>query len=105
MGYRAKRIDANQNEIVKALRDNGASVLILSMVGKGCPDILMGYGGRNYLIEIKNGTLPLSAQKLTPLESQFVKDWKGQTCVIRSVEDALSFLNNYAKRIYQNGNF
>ena len=47
---RAAKIDANQNEIVDALRKAGCSVQILSSVGKGCPDILVGRGGRNYLL-------------------------------------------------------
>lgn len=36
----AKRIDENQPRIVANLRRIGATVQVLSMVGKGCPDIL-----------------------------------------------------------------
>lgn len=51
----ARRIDENQPEIVKTFRQLGASVLILSNLGKGCPDICCGIFGKNYLFEIKNG--------------------------------------------------
>lgn len=37
------RVDANQPEIVRALRDIGASVVSLANVGQGCGDILVGY--------------------------------------------------------------
>lgn len=47
------RADKNQQDIVDELRDLGISVLILSQVGGGCPDLLIGHRGKNYLIEVK----------------------------------------------------
>ncbi|HJP47915.1 hypothetical protein [Acinetobacter venetianus] len=44
---RAAKIDANQTEIVKALRKFGASVQSLASTGKGCPDLLVGFRGMN----------------------------------------------------------
>ena len=86
---RAARIDSNQNEIVKHLRDHGASVQILSMVGKGCPDILVGYtnaGGvqRNIVMEIKDGEKPPSQQRLTPDEEKWFERWQGECAVVNS---------------------
>ena len=49
----AKRTDHNQAEIVKALRAIGCSVQDLSQTGRGCPDVLIGYKGRNYLAEVQ----------------------------------------------------
>ena len=46
-----KSVDANQPEIVAALRAAGATVQHLHEVGQGCPDILAGFRGRNYLID------------------------------------------------------
>jgi len=71
---KAKRVDANQKEIVKALRDRGASVLHLHQVGGGCPDILVGYAGYNFLIEIKDGTKPPSKQKLNVTQQEWHLD-------------------------------
>ena len=39
---RAKRVDQNQKDVVKALRDSGAYVFHLHEVGQGCPDLLVG---------------------------------------------------------------
>ena len=67
----AKRVDANQKEIVNKLRAIGASIQDLSMVGKGCPDILVGFRCKNYLFEIKDGNKYASQRKLTDSE----KEW------------------------------
>lgn len=90
----AKRIDANQNEIVKVLRSLGVSVLILSNVGKGCPDLLIGYRNKCYLFEIKDGKKPKSAQKLTEHEFNFFQTWKGHATIISSVDEAIEFVKN-----------
>lgn len=87
MAY-AKRTDANQTEIVEEFRSYGFSVYITSHVGKGFPDIIIGYGGVNYLIEIKDGKKAKSAQKLTKAEQEFFDTWRGQVIVINSREKA-----------------
>lgn len=87
---RAAKIDANQNEIVDALRKSGCSVQILSSVGKGCPDILVGRGGSNYLLEIKDGNKPKSAQKLTSDQVDWHSKWNGSVYVVNSIEWAFS---------------
>lgn len=46
-----KSVDANQPEIVAALHAVGATVQHLHEVGHGCPDILVGFRGKNYLID------------------------------------------------------
>ena len=81
--YRA-RVDANQTEIVEALRAVGASVFLLHAVGCGCPDLLVGFRGINYLLEIKHGR----HTKLTPAEQRFFVSWNGRTEVVRTVDDA-----------------
>ena len=43
----------------------------------------------NFLMEIKDGSKPPSARKLTPGEQQWHETWKGQVCVVRNVEEAL----------------
>ena len=85
---RAAKIDANQNEIVNALRKAGCSVQILSSVGKGCPDLICGRNGVNYFIEVKDGNKPKSAQKLTPDQVEWNSNWLGQVAVVNSIEQA-----------------
>lgn len=92
-----KRVDGNQREIVNILRNLGATVQILSSVGKGCPDILVGIFGQNFLMELKNGKLSPSAQRLTEHEEKFFSSWKGQVCVVKSEEEAITFINNIHK--------
>jgi hypothetical protein len=91
MKYAAKA-DDNQREIVRALRDAGATVMHLHTVGGGCPDICVGYRGGNYLIEIKDGSKPLSAQKLTPAQFDWHRTWRGRVAVVNSVEAALKVI-------------
>jgi hypothetical protein len=47
------KVDANQPEIVKALRAAGAVVLLTHQL-KDAFDILVGYSGQLFIIEIKN---------------------------------------------------
>jgi hypothetical protein len=88
----AARIDSNQPAIVEALRKLGATVLHLHTIGKGAPDIAVGYQGKNALIEIKDGAKPPSARKLTPDEEKFHAEWRGQVAVIESVDEAIAFI-------------
>lgn len=86
---RAARTDANQRDIVDALRSVGATVQPLHAVGAGCPDILVGWRGTNYLIEIKDGDKPPSQRKLTSAENAFHALWGGHVAIVNNVNEAL----------------
>jgi hypothetical protein len=86
---RASRVDENQREIVQALRKCGASVLSLAELGKGCPDLLIAIGNRTLMLEVKDGSKPPSARKLTPDQQRFHASWQGQIAVVTSVDEAL----------------
>jgi Holliday junction resolvase len=81
------RADKNQQEIVDALRELGVSVIVLSQVGRGCPDLMIGWRGKNYLLEVKseNG-------ELRPGQVEFFDTWKGRAFIVRSVEETLELL-------------
>lgn len=87
-----KRADANQPDIVQALRQAGASVQHLHEVGRGCPDILVGFRGMNYVAEIKDGNKPPSKRKLTPDEQAWHLAWRGKVEIIETVDDALKLI-------------
>jgi len=87
-----KRVDANQSAIVLNLRAVGATVQHLHEVGRGCPDILVGYHGENYLMEIKDGSKPPSRRKLTPDEETFHLLWRGQVCIVNDTDEALQII-------------
>jgi len=72
MAY-AKRTDANQTEIVETLRKAGADVYILSMVGRGIPDLMVCFNGETILMEVKRD----AKAKFTPDQLKFIANWKG----------------------------
>ena len=89
---RAARVDGNQKEIVKVLRQAGATVLHTHQL-KNCFDILVGYNGINYIVEIKDGNKPPSQRKLTTGEEKFRDEWKGgEYYIIESIEQALKLI-------------
>ena len=85
----AARTDANQREIVVAMRTMGATVCDLSSVGRGCPDLLVGYRGKNFAIEIKG-----AKGSLTPAQIEWHDGWKGQVQVVRSIEEVVDLLGS-----------
>jgi hypothetical protein len=50
---------------------------------------LVGYKGLNMLLEVKDGSKPPSAQKLTPQQEIWHRDWRGHRVVVNSPEAAL----------------
>jgi hypothetical protein len=90
---KAAKTDRNQIEIVDALRQIGASVQSLAATGKGCPDLLVGYRGINYLMEIKDGDKVPSARKLTIDQEHWHSLWRGSVHVVNSTNQALKILN------------
>ena len=90
---RAAHIDANQPEIVAALRAAGASVEPkLARVGEGCPDLLVGIRGVTTIFEIKDGTKPPSKKALTSAEVLWHSTWEGSVYIVESAEQALQIL-------------
>ncbi len=89
-----KKADANQPAIVKAIRKMGASVQHLHTVGQGCPDIMIGLNGYNYLAELKDGDKPPSARKLTSDERDWHRQWRGQVVTIENEQQAVDFVRS-----------
>lgn len=89
---RAARVDDNQGQIVDALRRVGCSVWSLAGVGKGFPDLAVGFRGRNLFLEVKDGSKPPCKRKLTPDEEAFHASWRGHVAVVESVDDALKIV-------------
>ena len=87
---RAAKVDANQPDIVKALRKMpGVSVEV------GHDDIIVGYRGLTYWYEIKepgtvcaNGEIRESAKK--PSQRKLEAEWTGHYRIITSIDDILS---------------
>jgi hypothetical protein len=81
----AARVDANQAQIVSALRGAGAYVWII-----GLPvDLLVGYNNQTFLVEIKDGP----KKSLTRLQQDFFGNWVGGSLHrIDSPNDALRMI-------------
>jgi Holliday junction resolvase len=91
---KAAKIDDNQKAIVNVLRQIGASVQSLAATGKGCPDLLVGYHGINYLMEVKDGDKVLSKQELTIHQKHWHSIWRGSVHIVKSVDEALKILQD-----------
>lgn len=81
----AARRDSNEPEIVQALLASGCTVVRLS--AKGCPDLLVGFHGINYLIEVKE-----VKGNLTYDQIEFHETWGGQVAIVRTIEQALEVI-------------
>jgi len=94
------RVDRNQAEIVDALRRVGCSVQSLAAVGSGCPDLLVGKAGINYLLEVKDHEKAPSARVLTRDQREWHASWNGWAFVVGSAAEALEIvvLGGRAKR-------
>jgi hypothetical protein len=81
--------DANQSDIVKTLEQiPGLKVFDLGAVGDDFPDIIIGYKGVNYLVELKTERGRVSAGQDT-----FNKEWTGQTDICRSLDEILELIS------------
>lgn len=85
MARRAARVDDNQTGIVLALRGHGCTVQSLAPVGAGCPDLLVGYRGANYLLEVKQ-----PRGQMTPAQVEWHTLWAGSVHVVTSPREALA---------------
>lgn len=86
MGYAvveyARRQDANQVELVAAFERLGCSVVDLSAVGRGCPDLAVSVHRATVLVEVKT-----TEGVLNPLQVRFHRENKAWIEVARTLED------------------
>jgi len=87
----AKKVDKNQKDVVKALRDYGADVFLLHMVGGGIPDLMCCYADQTILMEVKDG----EDKKLTAQQITLFAGWKGGHLYrVNSVQEAIEVLKS-----------
>lgn len=86
---RAAKRDANEPEIIYALTQAGASVSKLS--DAGIPDLLVGFRGETFLIDVKNRAG--RGKRLTDDQKTFFEDWRGgKAGIALTIGDALRFI-------------
>lgn len=87
---RARRVDRNHGEIRAVFRSLCPAVEDLSDVGRGIPDLLIKTArGSIYLVEVKDGTKPPSARRLTDDEKRVALRWGHNYRVVESVDAAI----------------
>lgn len=86
---RAAKIDANQPDVVAALRKAGAKVQSLAAIGAGVPDLLVSFRQELFLLEVKDGAKAPSAQALTDDQVRWHTAWGAPVHVVNSPEAAL----------------
>lgn len=84
-----KKVDANQTEVVEALRKCGFSVAVTSSLGKGFPDLVVGKNYKNVLVELKDGNKSASKRRLTQDEERFFNEWRGIVVVANNIDDII----------------
>lgn len=90
---RAHNTDKNQAHIVKLLRQAHFSVQSLHRVGEGCPDLVIAFGGRTWMVEIKQPGEELRANQVL-----WHQKWRGEILVLRGQEDVVRLLKDIARR-------
>lgn len=90
---RVRRADDNQRELVEQIRQiPGTTVAHTHTIGKGFPDIVLGFNGKNYLFEIKDPSKPPSARKLTVAEENWHSWWTGRVYIVETIDDVLKII-------------
>lgn len=89
---RAAKVDANQADIVQALRRVGAYVQDTSRIGGGYPDLTVGYRGKTVLIEVKRPGGQIE-KKLTEHQREWISRWcGGKVWLVSTPEEAIQAL-------------
>jgi len=79
--------DGNQAMIVRALLRAKATVQSLHTVGDGCPDLLVGYEGKNWLMYVKTST-----DNVNQYQEHWHALWAGQVAVVRDHSEAVNVI-------------
>ena len=101
---RRARTDSNHHGVIEALRAAGWTVHDTSRLGDGFCDLVAARHGRIELIEVKDGSKPLSRQQATPAEQRLSlllplhSLLAGHICVTLRADDAARFLSGLRRR-------
>jgi hypothetical protein len=92
---RAARVDGNHAQVMAAFRKMGCTVEDTSRLGSGFPDCVVSRWQKTIFVEIKDGSLPPSARKLTPDEIRFKRETKGVYCIVENLNDVQFAVKHY----------
>ena len=84
----ANKRDANEAEIIDALKAYGASVIQMDKI-----DLIVGYKGKTHVMEVKN---PLTSWTVQPSQQRMINDWVGSPIhIVTTKEQAINIVENY----------
>jgi hypothetical protein len=86
------RRDTKHGKILRTLERLGISTMDTSPLGENCPDAVLGFQGRNYLLEIKTltGKRNPKMKKCTKGQNEFHLLWRGSPVIVAAtVEEIL----------------
>ena len=83
---RAARTDDNQHELVEALKKIGAKCYF---IGKPV-DLLVGFRGRNLLLEVKRPDKRGQVSAFTKEQRDFISTWPGEVEIVYTIQEAVS---------------
>ena len=87
---RGGKTDGNHREIVNALRDHGACIIDTSGHGGGFPDLIVGFNGMTFLVEIKNLKTQYGRAGLNKNQQKWKARWTGGPyCIVTDIESAI----------------
>jgi hypothetical protein len=77
--YSYHQLDANHHAIRDGLKARGASTY-----SGGPLDLIVGFRGRTFLLEVKT-----AKGKIRPSQEAFLRAWSGHAAVVRTLDEAL----------------
>ncbi len=98
-GVQRARTDGNHTAVMDALRGAAMKPVSTAALGKGFPDIAVGFRGVNVMLEVKDGDKPPSARALSADEADFHATWPGQIEVVNSPEEAVLAVIEHCKKL------
>lgn len=97
--YGVKR-DANHGVITQALTRLGVEFIDLSLVGGGCPDLLINFRKTLYLADIKNPQSAYGKRGLNKNQKRWADEWAGVPIFLLYTEaDVVAFANGRLSEI------
>lgn len=88
------RVDQSQKDIIAALEQMGATVEVIRSLKAGCPDLLVGYWGINFLVECKTP----KTGRLSDAQKEWATRWRGDPPkVLKTVDDTIAFVREVQK--------
>lgn len=82
------KVDANQPEVVKAMRKIGAVVTPMHQLGKGVADLLVSWRQKWFVMEVKSK----SKSDLTPDQIEWIAEQRAAVVIVTSPAEAVMFL-------------